>query len=130
MLRQVQKWFIKGAQQYLKLQSINQQFEKLILKTKGLVKTCRNLLISLIKDEFSNWDLSEKGLKMAEVHQKRVQLLSKTLTSFLKEQSIDRQISMNDLADFMYKNNMIESKDDWLLMLEVPEYLKKDGSNK
>ena len=126
LLRQVQKWFIKGTQQHLKLQNYCQQVEKLNLKIKGIVKTCRNLLISLIKAEFSKLDLSEKGLKMAKFHQTQVQLLSNMLTSILTEQSIDKQISLNDLADFMYKNNMIGSKDDWLVMLEVPEYLKKD----
>lgn len=129
LLRQVQKWYLKGTQQHLKLQSYSQQIEKLNLKIRGLVKTCRNLLISLIKAEFSNWDLSEKGLKMAEVNQQQIQMLYKTLNSFFKESSIDKQISMNDLADFMFKNNMIESKDDWLVMLEVPEYLQKNTQN-
>ena len=126
LLGQVKNWFLKGPQQQLKLKNYNQQIEKLNLKIKGLVKICRNLLIALIKTEFDNWDLSEKGLKRAEFNQKQIQLLYKTLDSFFGEQSIDKQISINDLADFMYKNNMIESKDDWLVMLEVPEYLKKD----
>lgn len=118
--------FIQKGQAHMKFTNYIRQINKLNLKLRGLIKNCRNLLITLIKTEFSDWNKSDVGLKMIEDNKAKIKLLCKMLNSFFEEESIDKQILINEFSDFVHKNNMIETNDDWLVMTEVPDYLKKD----